>query len=86
MHSLGYLAQLVLGHEHQCPADTVLDTAWLQAVVDPAGAERALSGDLPFLVKIYCPVGAAINAELATCTFILIDDDEAVFPLLYGAR
>jgi len=64
----------------------VLHATGLQTVADASETEHALSGDLLFFVKVYCPVRATVFTELTARTLILIDYDNAVFPLLDGTN
>jgi hypothetical protein len=62
----------------------IIGTGRIEAVINPMMAEIALGCGLFFIVKTNGMVRTFINAKLTPGAFLLVKDDDPVFPFRYG--
>jgi len=62
----------------------IIGTGWIESLINPVIAEVALDCDLSILVKTNGMIRAFIDAKLTPRSFLVIKDDNPVFPFRYG--
>ena len=81
MLPLCYSLQLLLGHILQGAAEAMLNTARFDPPTKPVDTEITFPGHFLCLIIDHGSIGAGVDAELASVTFLFIQKDGAIFSL-----